>query len=159
LELEEVDFRILAELEADSKQSLKALSKNLGVPMSTVYDKIKRFEKNGVIKRYSAILDPMKVGRPTLALVMVSMRFQFSGEPVVNQKEVALKIARMPLVQEVYIISGEWDLAVKVRARDLKEIGDLIIERLRAIRGVDKTATLLVLDNVKDIVAFPHGPE
>ncbi|MCX6767563.1 MAG: Lrp/AsnC family transcriptional regulator [Candidatus Micrarchaeota archaeon] len=155
MELEEIDFKILSELEEDSKQSLKELSRKLGVPMSTIHDKVKRFERNGVILKYSAVIDAAKVGKPTLAFILVAMRYQFAGEPIVKQREVANKIAKLPLVQEIHIISGEWDILLKVRGRDLKQIGDFVIERLREIRGVDRTLSLVAFENIKETPAVP----
>jgi len=155
MELEEDDFKILRELEENSKQSLKELSRKLGMPMSTIHDKIKRFEHNGVIKKYTALTDPANVGKPTLAFILVAMRYQFAGEPLVKQREVALRIAKLPLVQEIHIISGEWDILLKVRGRDLKQIGDFVIEKLREIRGVDRTLTLVAFENIKETPAVP----
>ena len=56
----------------------------------------------------------------------------------------------MPEVQEVHIITGNWDLLLKVRVRDVEELGKFIVDRLRLVRGVEKTLTCVVLSTEKE---------
>ena len=67
-----------------------------------------------------------------------------------TQREVAKEIARLPEVQEVHIITGNWDLLLKVRVRDVEELGKFIVDRLRLVKGVEKTLTCVVLSTEKE---------
>ncbi|MEM3335768.1 MAG: Lrp/AsnC ligand binding domain-containing protein, partial [Thermoplasmata archaeon] len=60
------------------------------------------------------------------------------------------KISVMKNVEEVHIIAGEWDLIVKVRGSSVEEIGELVVENLRNIEGVEKTMTIVVFETVLD---------
>jgi DNA-binding Lrp family transcriptional regulator len=145
----EEDLRILSELQRDCRQSLKELSKKLGMPMSTIHDRIRKMEREKVIKAYSAVLDAEKVGKPITVFILISSKYT---NP---QRELAKKIAAFPEVQEVHIITGEWDLLAKMKARDLKEVGEFIIDKLRMVKGVEKTATLSAIAQVKETSDLP----
>jgi DNA-binding Lrp family transcriptional regulator len=138
-----LDVKILEQLQSDCRQSLKELSKKLKVPMSTIHDRVKRLEAGGVIKGYSAVLDPHLLGMPETSFVLVSVRHYMPDSPrALSQQEIAAEIAKFPRVQEVHVINGEWDLLLKIRGHSVKDIGLFVIDKLRGIRGVDRTLTI-----------------
>ncbi len=142
MKLNKKDIALLNELQKDCKQRLKKLARKLGMPITTVHDRMKKLEKEGVIKGYKAILDPEKTGNDIVAFILVRMEYFHSpnGEPL-SQREVAKKISLIPTVMEVHIIAGEWDMIVKARGKNIKEIGSFVIDRLRKIKGVGRTLT------------------
>src|SRR4030067_899217 len=72
-------------------------------------------------------------------------------------KQIAKKIAKFPEVQEVHIITGDWDLLVKLRAENVDSIGKFVVDKLRLIKGLEKTLTCMVFETVKETteVALP----
>ncbi len=149
--LDDGDLRILRILQVHSNLTLKEVAEETRQPVTTVHSKVKRLEATGIIKGYKAILDPSKLDRATLAYVLVSFAYRHpdSGK-VLSQRETAKDIARLPEVQEVHIVTGDWDLLVKVRARDVESIGRFIIDRLRAVKGVERTLTSVVFHTEKE---------
>ncbi len=142
MKLGEKDFEILRELQIDCKQSLRKLSRKLKMSITTLYDRIKRLENEGVIIDYRAIIDPEKVGKDVISFILVRIGYHYPGEEEpLSQREVAKKLSFIPGVQEVHIISGEWDILVKARGNSIKEIGDIIIDQMRKIKGVERTLT------------------
>ncbi|MDI6825678.1 MAG: Lrp/AsnC family transcriptional regulator [Candidatus Aenigmarchaeota archaeon] len=140
--MDEKDILLLEELQKDCRQSLKKLARKLSMSITTVYDRMKKLEKEGVIKGYKAILDPDKTGNEAIAFILVRMEY-FHGpdyEPL-SQREIAKKISQIPGVMEVHIIAGEWDILIKARGKTIKDIGNFVIDRLRMIRGVGRTLT------------------
>ena len=82
---------------------------------------------------------------------MVSFAYrQPEAGRLLSQRDAAKEIALFPEVQEVHVITGEWDLAVKVRAKDVESLGKFVVDRLRTIRGVDRTLTCMVLHTEKE---------
>lgn len=151
---EKIDLELLKEIQRNCKYSLKELSKKLRVPMSTIHDKTKKFERDGVIKSYAAILDQEKVNKPATAFILLSVRHYFPDEPEsLSQRDIAKKIAQLPLVQEVHIINGEWDILLKAKGESVKEIGNFVIDHLRKIKGVDRTLT------IDSVVSTKESPE
>ncbi len=142
--MDRVDREILAALEDDGKAGLKAIARKVGVPTSTAHHRIMRMEKNGVIRKYSAIPDYRKVGLPVCAYLLVNV--SYSG--ISSQEEVARHIRKIPNILSVDIVSGEIDIIAKVRAEDIDSLGDTVIRRIRKIPGVAKTVTSVVMKNM-----------
>ncbi len=100
----------------------------------------------GVIKKFTALRDYDKIGKEVTAFILVG----FSGDSNVSQRNVAEEIAKIPEVYEVSLISGEWDIIIKVRAGSVSEIGTLVIDKLRMMRGIQKTQTCVSFQTIKD---------
>ena len=139
---------LLRALQENSQRSLRELSRQLGLPISTVHEKIKRLERDGFIKGYRAILDEKKLGFTVTGFILVSVNY--SAAPKATQADIAAKAAKLPNVQEVHIIAGEWDFLVKAKARSVEELGKLVTERLRNIPGVEKTLSIITYETLKE---------
>jgi Lrp/AsnC family leucine-responsive transcriptional regulator len=144
--LDEKDEKILTELLRDGRKSVVEISNTLGIPRATVQERLKKMVDSGVIRRFTAIPDYSKIGKHVTALVFVSFR----SEEKVSQRGLAEEISRIPGVYEVSVISGEWDIMLKVRARSVEEIGSLVVDRLRMMKGVEKTETCVVFQTIKE---------
>lgn len=134
---DEKDRAILAALEENARQPTARIASQVGIPRTTVGERIRKLETEGIIKRFTVHLDYEKLGLPITAFILVS----FLPNPDISQRQLATRISAMEKVYEVHIISGEWDLLVKVRGSSMEEMGDLIIDRLRSLKGVGKTVT------------------
>ncbi len=150
------DLEILRLLQRNCKLSVREIAKRLKIPSSTVYARINKLEEKRVITGYHAKVDEKKLGYGVKAFILVS----YTPMPI-PQEEVANKIAALPQVQGVYIISGEWDMIVEVIEKDVESLGDFVIKKLRNIEGVSKTLTCVVLKKIKETtyvpVAFVQG--
>lgn len=143
--LDEKDLNILRMLEDNARLTSKALAKKLRIPLTTVHNRIKRLEREGIIKGYTLVLDYKKLGRPISAYVLISVKYE-RGET--SQEKIAKELKGNYEVEEVNIITGESDILIKVRVKDIDELNDLIIKKLRNIQGVDTTKTMIVLSSV-----------
>ena len=147
--LDEKDIQILRLLQKNSKMTIREISKLVEVAPTTVFAKIKRMEKNGIVKEYKAILDSTKLGKGTTAFVLASITYRMEGQKL-SQREIAKKIAKFPEVQEVHIIAGDWDLLIKVKAESAEAIGNFVIDKLRLVDGIEKTLTCVVFTTEKE---------
>jgi DNA-binding Lrp family transcriptional regulator len=144
--LDEKDELIINALRQDSNKPISRLSKEIGIPRATLQDRINKLVKQGVIKKFTIIPDFGKLGRPVTAFVMVS----FHPLPEVSQRELARQIAMLPEVEEVHLISGEWDILVKIRVKDVESAGSFVIDKIRSMKGVEKTETCVSFECVKE---------
>lgn len=144
--LDRKDLEILRELQKDCKQSSKRMSKKMQTPITTIYSKIKRMEDLGIIEGYNAVISGKKLGKGVTAFVLVS----FHKERDLSQKGMAREISKLNQIQEVHIITGDWDLIVKVKEKDVESLGNFVTESLRGIKGVDKTLSLIVYHTEKE---------
>jgi len=142
------DEAILGQLMKDGRRSVVRIAHDLRLPRATVQDRLRRLEASGVIRKFVAVPDYGKLGKGTTAYVLVS----FDGRDKVSQRALAEEIARIPEVHEVSLISGEWDILLKVRAASITQVGKLVIDRLRMMRGVEKTQTCVSFETVKESV-------
>lgn len=146
MKLDKKDKDILRILQQNGRMKAKEIAKRINSPITTVVSKIKRMEKNGIIKGYTAIVDNKAVGMPVIAYVLIS----FNKSSNISQKELAKKLAEFKQVCEVSIIAGEWDILVKVKEENVESIGNFVVEKLRNLEGIEKTLTLIVLHNEKE---------
>ena len=159
VKLDEKDMAILALIQANSKLTAKQIAKKIDSPITTVFAKTKRMEELGVIREYRAILAPEKLESGTAAFVLASVSYRAKGDDVpVSQRVVAEEIARFPEVQEVYIITGDWDLLVKLRAESVDAVGKFVVDKLRLIKGLEKTLTCMVFETVKETTKINLQP-
>ena len=152
--LDEKDIAILEVLQENARLTVKEISKRVNSPITTTHARLRKLEKEGYIKAYSAVLDARKLGFSTTAFVFVS----FARNQGVDQRRVAQEIAKFPEVQEVHIITGEWDILVKVRVSSVDELGEFVVNRLRNLQVVEKTYTSVVLETVKETQKLPLSP-
>jgi Lrp/AsnC family leucine-responsive transcriptional regulator len=157
--LDDKDREILRMLMDDAKVSAKDISAKIESPITTVYSRIKRLEDSGVIKSYKPILDAEKLGRPTTAFIFVSFTYRPPGtDKDLDQREVAKKVGKYPEVQEVHIITGDWDFLIKVKEKDVNAVGKFVVDKLRTVPGISKTLTIMVFDPVKESMDIPLEP-
>ncbi|TFF96485.1 Lrp/AsnC family transcriptional regulator [Candidatus Thorarchaeota archaeon] len=146
-EMDEVDRQLLTILQRDGKTTISDMSKAVGKGISTVHSRLKRLEEEGVIKRYTAVVDAKKMGRPTLGFILVRVRYRIPGKTeMVSQRDFCKEISLHPFVQEVHVVSGEWDVLLKVRTPGVEEMNSFIVDFLREIPSVDRTITMFSMD-------------
>jgi len=144
--MDETDERILVELRKDSRKSLRKLASSVGVSPSAISERIRRMEKSGMIKGYTANLDYLKLGYEFVAIVQISI----SGG---NLLEVQKKISAMPGVVAVYDVTGQYDSMAILMRKSRSELSALI-KKILALPRVDKTNTNMVLNVMKDFTDF-----
>jgi DNA-binding Lrp family transcriptional regulator len=156
--LDEKDMAILYLIQRDCQLTAKEIAKRIDSPITTVFAKIKRMEQLGIIKEYRAILDPKKLNFGVTAFILASFSYR-TGRPeeALSQRAIAEQIAKFPEVQEVHIISGDWDILIKVKEKDVDSVGKFVIDKLRTIKGIEKTLTCIVFDTPKEttVLALP----
>ncbi len=141
--MDDVDEDILAELRKDAKVSLKQLAKKFGVPLSTLYQRIKKLEEQGIIRNYTVDLDWRKLGYGIKAYVLVYVDTTRLKEMRKPQSEVLSELSRLPFVFDADMVTGESDLLLVLRAKDTDDLGRLITERIQGIPGIVNTKTLV----------------
>ena len=145
--LDKTDLKILEILQQNCKIRISEISKMVGRGISSVHARIKSLEKSGVITGYRCVIDPAHVDRATLAFILVRIRYRAPGsEDVLSQRGFCKSIAQHPFVQEVHVLSGEFDVLLKVRTRNVKEMNSFIVDFLREIPEVERTLTMFTME-------------
>jgi len=152
--LDSGDVKVLRLIQENCRLTAREISDRTGLPVTTVFAKIKRIERLGLVKGYHATLNARELGAGTTAFILASFAWK-SEERAVSQRKAAKEIANFPEVQEVHIISGEWDILIKVKAKDVDSIGKYVVDRLRLVKGIEKTLTCLVFASEKESTEIP----
>ncbi|MGA3296001.1 MAG: Lrp/AsnC family transcriptional regulator [Candidatus Bathyarchaeia archaeon] len=148
------DLHILKIIQENCRLTAREISDMTGLPVTTVFAKIKRLESLRVVKGYHAVLEAAMLNAGTTAFIFVS--FVYKGEEkVLSQRKVAREIASFSEVQDVHIISGEWDILIKVRTRDVDSVGKFVVDKLRLVKGIERTLTCFVFGTEKESTALP----
>jgi Lrp/AsnC family leucine-responsive transcriptional regulator len=146
MELDDIDIKILQLLQADGRLSHAAIGKDVGLTGPSVYARVQRLEQAGVIRGYTAALDPHKIGQAFVAFIRVTT----SGAPARKGDDTfEAFVHRESQVLEGYSVDGEDSYLLKVRTDSPHGLQDLLT-RLRSIRNVSRTVTTIALDTVKE---------
>ncbi|MCS7120466.1 MAG: Lrp/AsnC family transcriptional regulator [Nitrososphaerota archaeon] len=140
--IDEIDLKILKMLQEDSRISFHNLAKKIGISVGTAYNRIKNLERKGIIKTYTAVVDPYKLGLTLTAIILV----QAEGAHLTEVEE---EIAKNENVICVYDITGDFDIAVIARFKDRNRLNSFV-KNLISIPHVKRTVTNVVLNVVKE---------
>ncbi len=143
MELDEKDLKILSMLKGDAKLTTSQISKKTRIPITTVHNRIRKLSKEGVIKRYTVEVDYEKVGKPLKAFILITI-----NQSKTPQNKLGREIKSIEGVESVDIVTGATDLIAEVRAKNMPVLNELITEKIRRIEGIDKTQTLMVLEEI-----------
>ncbi len=149
-ELDSTDLTILRILQEDSKKTAKEIANILNLTTSPVYERIRRLEKHGFIKKYVAILDKKLIDRSMTTICQVSMRYH--NEAFIEKFEE--QIQNLQEVQECYHMAGQVDFILKIHTKSLEEYHDFIKTKLSKIENIGVLNSTFVLKEIKHTSEF-----
>ncbi len=135
--LSDADARLLAILQADGRRSYADLGSDVGMAGPSAHERVKKLEARGVIRGYSADVDPQALGLTVLAFTWVT---QAPGTITVDLMP---EFARIPEIEECHHIAGEADYILKIRATDMEHLGQ-VVRRVQTTNHVFSTETDVV---------------
>lgn len=148
---------ILQQLQENGRLAPAQIATMLGAPEEAVVAEIKAMEAEGIILKYTALVDWEKAGQENV-VAMIEVRVTPQRDTGFDR--IAERIYRYPEVKNVYLISGTYDLSVQVEAPSLKEVSRFVAERLSTIPGVAGTTTHFIMKRYKqDGVVFGKPEE
>lgn len=143
--LDETDLRILRLLQDDAKLTTKQLAAKVNLSTTPVFERLKRLEKDGYIKKYIAVLDAEKLGRGFQ--VFCSVKLKQMNRDVANDFVSVIK--DIPQVSACYNIAGEFDYLLTINAPDMKYYNDFIINVLGTIQSIGSIQSTFVMREIK----------
>jgi Lrp/AsnC family leucine-responsive transcriptional regulator len=147
--LDDTDLQIAAILQDKGRIPAAEVARRVGMAPSAVFERIRKLEERGVVRSYSANLDPAMLGLSLLAFIFVNL-----AEDVASDEPGRL-LADIPGVQEVHHVAGEDSYLVKVRAKDPESLGRLLREHFGKIKQLRSTRTTIVLETLKNTTSLP----
>ncbi len=151
LKLDEIDHRLLTLLQDDAKPNVKILAEKLNITKTPVYERIKRYEREGLIEKYVAVLDRSKLD----ASMVVFCSILLENQKLATIKSFGKAISDIPEVIECYLLGGSNDFLLKVVVRDLDAYHQLASGKLAALSNVAQIKSSFVLNQVKNSTVYP----
>lgn len=151
MNLDDIDLKILRQLQNDSKITHKQLSIKLNLSVTAIYERVKRLERNGVISSYVAVVEPEKVQRSFMVLCQIKLLQHTKAYMVKFEAEVA----KLPEVLECYHVSGEYDYNLKVRVKNMEAYREFMVTKLTTLEHIGSTQSTFVISQVKNTTALP----
>lgn len=151
IKLDQIDLKILSELQADGRMTNVELSRRVGISAPPCLRRVKTLEDSGLIQKYHAQVNARDLGFEVQVFAMVGLH---------NQAEVDLsafeeKARGWPLVRECHMLNGEIDFILKCTAPDLSTFQRFLTEDLTSAENVASVKTSLVIRCAKDIPGIP----
>jgi Lrp/AsnC family transcriptional regulator, leucine-responsive regulatory protein len=137
--LDDFDRRILAALTRNARSSNIELEAEVKLSHSAISRRIARLEATGVIEGYGARINQAALGLTVRAFVGVTR------DPSLSAKELAETLGRVPGVEASYVVTGEQDVFLEIRAPDLQAFADVMLTNVQAIKGVSTTRSIFVM--------------
>jgi DNA-binding Lrp family transcriptional regulator len=147
MKIEELDRKILKVLNRDARMSFRRIAKELGISPTTLYNKVKKLEKSGVLKGYVPLIDKESVGYDLMAIISLRVRQE-------KDIEVQKVIAKFPQVGAVYEVTGEWDLILVCYFKGRDDLTNFLKKEL-PLSNIERAITHLVLNVVKEEKRIP----
>ena len=148
--LDKTDFLILGALQRNSHLTTKELAQQVNLSTTPVFERVRRLEKDGVIKKYVAVLDMEKINYGFVVFCNVKLR-QINHQIASAFVEA---ISTLPQVTECYNISGEFDYLLKIHASDMKDYQHFVLNVLGKIESIGDIQSTFVLATAKEEVGI-----
>ena len=144
-QLDKTDLQILRTLQKNAKLTTKELADAVNLTPTPVFERQKRLERRGYIQKYIAVLNPEQLGKGLLVFCKVKLK-QINREIA---DDFTRRIQHIPEVIECYNTSGTYDYLLKIRAADMKEYQQLVLNKLGVLESLASLESIFVMDEVK----------
>jgi Lrp/AsnC family leucine-responsive transcriptional regulator len=155
--LDERDAKILEILQKDGRTTNVELARAVELTPSATLERVRKLEERGLIKGYTALLDPHALGLGLAAFIF--LRVDDPQDLVGRAEGTAEELAALPSVLELHHLAGEDCFLVKVRARDTDDLYRILQHEFGRFKGIRGTRTTIVLKTVKEHGVLPVGRE
>ena len=144
MQLDKKDKKIIETLKEHGNWGTNQISKKTKVPITTVHNRIKKLNKEEIIKKYNIKLNNKKIGKSVKAHILITVN-QNKNLP---QEQTAKKVKQIEDITSVDIVTGETDMIATIQTESIDRLNEIITKEIRNIEGIDKTKTIIVLNEI-----------
>ncbi len=143
--LDEKDTKILEMLKNESNCTTRKIAKQTLLPITTIHNRIKKLNKEKIIKRYTIDIDNTKIGKSLLVYLLISANLQVLKSKNRTQYDIAKELRKMNFIERADIVSGGTDIVAIIRVKDVEEYDKVLLGKIQNIEGIEKTQSLIVI--------------
>jgi len=140
MKIDNKDLKIIEQLKQNSRASVRGIAKNTGIRPSTVHQRITKLKKENIIEKFTIKLNNEKVNENFIVFVLLR-----------SEKDIDNKTFKVNAVKEVFGVTGEYDLLMKLKFLDINEFNDFII-KFRKENELTRTLTMVSTKVIKEEV-------
>lgn len=148
--MDAIDKKLLGLLQKDTKKTTKELSMVLNLSVTAVYERIKKLEREGVIKKYVALLDRNKIEKAFVVFCHIKL-IQHTKDLIHTFESEVVKLEE---VSECFHVSGDYDYILKVNVKDMEEFREFMVTKLTGLQHIGSTHSSFMIGEVKNSTAF-----
>lgn len=149
--LDRIDIEILKQLQENARLTVKELAAAVHLSATPTYERMKRLERGGIIRKYVAVVDAEKINRGFIAFCYLKMK-QLTYE---NATKIIQAMDEIEEVAECYNISGEYDFLLKIHTADMKSYQNLLLKILGDLDCIGSLNSSFVIGEVKNTHVMP----
>ncbi len=150
-QLDKIDRNIIRLLQQNARVPHTELARKVGLSTTPCKERVKRLERDGVIQRYQAVLNPAALDRGLV--VFVQIRLNRTSQDIFE--EFTARAVDLPEIQECYLVSGNFDYLLKARVADMNAYRTLLGETLLTLPGVLESTSYVVMEQVSESLMLP----
>ncbi|MFT6871318.1 MAG: DNA-binding Lrp family transcriptional regulator [Roseivirga sp.] len=143
MKLDATDIKILEILQQDGRITTKALADQLNLTTTPIFERVKRLEKNGIIKQYVALVDNRKLDLSLTAFISISL----TKHSRTYLEKFVTEVNQYPEVMECYHIAGNFDFLLKIVVKNMEKYESFILTKLSTIANLGQVQSSFVLSN------------
>jgi DNA-binding Lrp family transcriptional regulator len=142
--IDDIDKQILAFLNEDAFVSNKEMALRLGMSPTPIHERIKKMEKEGIIKGYKAVIDPHKLGKSLTVFCEITLK-EHAADYLKQFEDDAMSLQE---VQECYCVSGNSDFLLKIVVSDMDDYRNFILHKLASIKNIGNAQSHFVMNEI-----------
>ncbi len=144
--MDQIDKKIADLLQVNGRRSSAEIAEEVGLSVSSANERVRRLSGQGIVKAWRAVLDAERVGAKLCGFVLIDMSYE-------GEEEAKQAIAACPEVQELHHISGAHSYLMKFRVADTGKLQRFLQDKVKPLKAVQRTETLIVLETAKETSA------
>ncbi len=141
--MDDIDKKILKKLQQNARITISDLSSEIALSMPAISERLKKLEASGVIKQYTAILDPSLLNKHLMALMFLRFDNPSHGDHFTEL------VKDEPEIKECYYITGDFDYSLKILTENTRTL-EKLLTRIKNHPGIVKTQTIVILSTITD---------
>ena len=145
--MDELDHQILKYLKDNSRMRISVISQKVNLSVTAIIDRIRKLEASGIIKQYTTVIDPGKIGKDITAFISVSLEHPKYNDEFINM------VTQNSEILECHYITGDYDFLLKVVTGGSGSL-ERVLNYVKSLHGVAITRTLVVLSTLKNEISI-----
>jgi len=144
--MDTTDRKLLMLLQQDSTKTTKELSLKLNLSVTAIYERVKKLEREGILKKYVAIVDQKKIDKNFVVFCHLKL-IQHTKEYLTRFEQ---EVTKLDEVLECYHVSGDYDYILKIYVKDMEAYREFMVTKLTTLQHIGSTHSTFMIGEVKN---------